>query len=192
MTGRPAAGLRGTVLRLGDRRPRIHPSVFIAPTALVAGDVVLEEGVSVWPGCVLRGDVGAIRVGARTNIQDGTVIHATPHLSTVLGADVVIGHGARLEGCVVDDAALVGMGAVLLHDVHVGGGAIVAAGAVVSPRTRVPAGAMALGVPATVREAKDEETAEHRRRMHVLSAAHYVENARMWMDSMAVDDEGDG
>ena len=171
--------LRGTVLRLGDRVPRIHPTAWVAPGALVAGDVELGEDVSVWPGCVLRGDYGAIRVGARTNIQDGTVIHSTEELPTVLGADVVVGHGARLEGCTVADAALVGMGSILLHRVEVGSGAIVAAGAVVSPGTVVPPGAMARGVPARITEATPE-VAEERRVIHVLTSAHYAENARMW------------
>jgi carbonic anhydrase/acetyltransferase-like protein (isoleucine patch superfamily) len=176
-------GVRGTVLKLGDRVPRIHPTAFVAPGAIVAGDVTLGEQSSVWPGSVLRGDYGAIVVGARTNIQDGTVIHATPSLSTVLGDDVVVGHGARLEGCIVEDAALVGMGAIVLHEVRVGRGAVVAAGAVVSPRTVVPAGAMALGVPARIKEAEDDQTRESRAQRHVATSAHYAENARMWMDS---------
>jgi carbonic anhydrase/acetyltransferase-like protein (isoleucine patch superfamily) len=172
---------RGTVLRLGGHAPRIHESAFIAPGALVAGDVTIGEGSSVWPGCVLRGDYGSIVVGARTNIQDGSIIHATPTLSTVLGDDVVIGHGARLEGCVVEDGALIGMGAILLHEVRVGSGALVAAGAVVSPRTQVPAGAMALGVPARVKEAADEGVRRERLEANLLNAAQYAENARRWM-----------
>ena len=180
---------RGTVLRLGDRVPRIHPSVVIAPGALVAGDVTIGEGSSVWPGCVLRGDYGAIVVGARTNIQDGTILHATPDLSTVLGDDVVIGHGARLEGCVVEDGALVGMGAILLHEVRIGRGALVAAGAVVSPRTEVPPGALALGVPARVKEAGSDEVRAQRLTAHLLNAAQYAENARRWMDTAAEAEE---
>ena len=180
---------RGTILQLGDLVPRIHPSVFIAPGALVAGDVTIGEGSSVWPGCVLRGDYGAIVVGARTNIQDGSILHATPDLSTVLGDDVVIGHGARLEGCVVEDAALVGMGSILLHEVRIGRGAVVAAGAVVSPRTQVPPGAMAIGVPARVKEAEGDELKDHRLTAHLLNAAQYAENARRWMRDAALVEE---
>ena len=180
---------RGTVLRLGDSVPRIHSSVFIAPGALVAGDVTIGEGSSVWPGCVLRGDYGSIVVGKRTNIQDGSILHATPELSTVLGDDVVIGHGARLEGCVIEDGALVGMGAILLHHVRIGRGALVAAGAVVSPRTLVPPGAMAVGIPARVKEPDGDEVRQQRLVANLSNAAQYAENARRWMREAAPAEE---
>jgi len=181
VSGPGPTGLRGTILALGERRPRLHPSVFIAPGAIVAGDVEIAEGASVWPGCVLRADYGSIRIGPGTNIQDGSVIHCTAHLATVLGADVVVGHGARLEGCTVEDGALVGMGAVVLHEARIGAGATVAAGAVVSPRTVVPPGAMAMGVPATVREAGDPAAADQRRELTLHIAAQYRDNAARWM-----------
>lgn len=193
MSGPDRPPLRGTVLALGERRPRIHASVFVAPTAMVAGDVEIAEGASIWPGCVLRADYGSIRIGAGTNIQDGTVIHCTAQLATVLGADVVVGHGARLEGCTVEDGALVGMGAVVLHEARIGAGAVVAAGAVVSPRTVVPPGAMAMGVPATVRETADPDAADQRRQLTLLIAAGYRENAARWMaEAREVDDEVSG
>lgn len=173
--------MRGAVYALGDRVPSIHPSVFIAPGAVVAGDVTLGEGSSVWPGCVLRGDYGSIVVGARTNIQDGTIIHATPGLATVIGDDVVVGHGARLEGCVIEDAALIGMGAIVLHECRIGSGAAIAAGSVVSPRTVVPPGALVMGVPARVREGSESKLDE-RLAAHRLTAAHYAENARRWVE----------
>ena len=182
-----STALRGMVYRLGDASPRIHADTFIAPGAVVAGDVELAAEVSVWPGCVLRGDYGRIVVGRGTNVQDGTVIHATQRLSTVIGEDVVIGHGARLEGCVIEDAALIGMGSVVLHEVRIGAGAVVAAGAVVTPRTVVPPGAMARGVPAeivTVDEAtRDERIAAHRR-----TSRRYWDNARRWMGELAAAD----
>jgi carbonic anhydrase/acetyltransferase-like protein (isoleucine patch superfamily) len=178
---------RGSVYALGDRVPRIHPSVFIAPGAVVAGDVKIGENASVWPNCVLRGDYGRIVVGRGSNVQDGTVIHATPALSTVVGEDVVIGHGVRLEGCVIEDAALIGMNAVLLHEVRVGSGAIVAAGAVLTPRTQVPPGAMARGVPAQIVQA-DEATRQRRIAEHREVSARYHDNAVRWMRQMrAVD-----
>jgi carbonic anhydrase/acetyltransferase-like protein (isoleucine patch superfamily) len=179
------APLRGAVYRLGDKVPRVHPTAFIAPGAVVAGDVEIAEQASVWPGCVLRGDYGRIEIGPRSNVQDGTVIHATEHLPTLIGEDVVIGHGARLEGCVVEDAALIGMGAVVLHQVVVGSGAIVAAGAVLTPRSVVPPGAMARGVPAQVVEA-DEATREERLARHRLTSAHYCENAARWARELGV------
>lgn len=176
----PSPGMASPgILRIGDRRPRLHASVMVAAGAVVAGDVEVAEDASVWPQCVLRGDYGAIRVGARTNIQDATVIHATAELATILGDDVVVGHGARLEGCLVEDGALIGMGAIVLHGARIGRGAVVGAGAVVPPGTEVPPGAMALGVPARVRSA-DPETAEQRYRQHLAVSATYVENARRW------------
>lgn len=178
---------RGSVFALGGVAPRIHPSVFIAPGAIVAGDVEIGENASIWPNCVLRGDYGRIVVGRGSNVQDGSVIHATPALSTVVGEDVVIGHGVRLEGCVIEDAALIGMNAVVLHEVRVGSGAIVAAGAVLTPRTQVPAGAMARGVPAQV-VAADDVTRDQRIALHREVSARYRDNAVRWMREMrAVD-----
>jgi carbonic anhydrase/acetyltransferase-like protein (isoleucine patch superfamily) len=172
--------LRGSVYALGDLVPRIHPDTFIAPGAIVAGDVEIGEHVSIWPNCVLRGDYGRIVIGRGSNVQDGTVIHATHTLATVIGEDVVIGHGARLEGCTVDDAALIGMHTVVLHQVVVGSGAIVAAGAVLTPRTIVPPGAMARGVPAQVTEV-DGATRDQRIATHRFTSEHYWENAQRWM-----------
>jgi carbonic anhydrase/acetyltransferase-like protein (isoleucine patch superfamily) len=179
---------RGVVYALGDLVPRVHPSAFIAPGEVIAGDVEIGEEVSVWPGCVLRGDYGRITVGRRSNVQDGTVIHATGHLATVIGEEVVVGHGARLEGCTVHDAALIGMGSIVLHEVVVGAGAVIAAGAVLTPRTVVPPGAMARGVPAQIVAAESDETREHREMVHRMTSAHYWENAQRWMREMrAVD-----
>jgi len=175
-----SAPARGHVYALGDATPRIHPTAFIAPGAIVAGDVEIGEGASVWPNCVLRGDYGRIVVGRGSNVQDGTVIHATHTLATVVGEDVVIGHGVRLEGCVIEDAALIGMNSVVLHEVVVGSGAVVAAGAVLTPRTLVPPGAMARGVPAKIAEA-DEATRDARIADHRRVSADYRRNAQRWM-----------
>ena len=138
------------VYALGDLVPSIDPDAFIHPDAVVIGRVRVGPGASLWPGAVLRGDYGAITVGAETSVQDGTVVHATAELATVIGARCVVGHLAHLEGCVVEDDCLVGSGSVLLHRVLVRSGALVAAGAVVAPGTEVPARAMARGVPARV------------------------------------------
>jgi carbonic anhydrase/acetyltransferase-like protein (isoleucine patch superfamily) len=105
----------------------------------------------VWPCAVLRGDYGEISIGARTSIQDGTVIHATHELSTEIGDDCVVGHNAHLEGCVVEDKSLIGSGSVVLHRAAVRTGGLVGAGAVVPNDMEVPAGAMALGVPAKIK-----------------------------------------
>lgn len=140
------------VYALGERTPQIDPSAFVHPDAVVIGDVRIGPEASVWPTAVLRGDHGAIVVGAQTSIQDGTVIHCTSELDTVIGARCVVGHNAHLEGCTVHDDSLVGSGSVLLHRVEVGPHAMVAAGAVVSPGTVVPERARAIGVPARVKE----------------------------------------
>lgn len=144
-----------------DREPRLGARVFVAPGAAVVGDVELGDDVSVWFGAVLRGDVNWIVVGAGTNVQDGTIVHVT-HEShpTTIGAGVVIGHQAVIHGCTIEDGALIGIGARVLDGAVVEAGAQVGAGAVVTPRHRVPAGHLALGIPARpVRPLSDEEVA---------------------------------
>ena len=140
------------IYALGDRVPTIDPSAFVHPDAVVIGAVTLGEEASVWPGAVLRGDYGRIEIGARTSIQDGTVIHATAELPTIVGSDCVIGHIVHLEGCTIEPHALVGSGSVVLHRAIVRSHALVGANAVVPNNMEVPAHAMALGVPAKLRE----------------------------------------
>ena len=140
------------VFALGDRVPSIDPSAFVHPDATVIGSVTIGPEATVWPGAVLRGDYGEIAVGARTSVQDGSVVHATEEHFTRIGADCVIGHIAHLEGCTVEDGALVGSGSVVLHRAVIRAGALVGAGAVVPNDMEVPSRAMALGVPAKIRE----------------------------------------
>lgn len=162
------------VYALGDRVPAIHPEAFVHPDATVIGDVRLGEGATVWPGAVLRGDYGTITVGARTSIQDGSVVHATHDKATTIGSDCVVGHIAHLEGCTIEDRCLVGSGSVVLHDVVVRSGALVGAGAVVSNGTEVPAHAMALGVPAKMRlDAVPEGVFEPAVSMYVANGQRY-------------------
>ena len=158
------------VYALGDRVPVIHQDAFVHPDATVIGDVTLGEGATVWPGAVLRGDYGTITVGARTSIQDGTVVHATHDKATTIGSDCVVGHIAHLEGCTIEDHCLIGSGSIVLHDVVVRSGALVGAGAVVSNGTEVPAHAMALGIPAKMRLDAVPEGA------FALAVALYVDN----------------
>lgn len=145
-----------------DREPRLGARVFVAPGATVVGDVELGDDVSVWFGAVLRGDVHWIRVGAGTNLQDGTIVHVTHERHpTTIGAGVVVGHHAVLHGCTIEDGALIGIGARVLDGAVVEAGAQVGAGAVVTPRHRVPAGHLALGIPARpVRPLGDQEIAD--------------------------------
>jgi carbonic anhydrase/acetyltransferase-like protein (isoleucine patch superfamily) len=124
----------------------------VHPDAVVIGDVVVGEGATIWPGAVLRGDYGRIEVGARTSVQDGTVVHATAELATVIGSDCVVGHIVHLEGCTIEPGCLIGSGSVVLHEAVVRTGALVGANAVVTNGTEVPSGAMALGVPAKIIE----------------------------------------
>ncbi len=140
------------IYALGDRVPNIHPDAYVHPAATVIGDVVIGSEASIWPGAILRGDYGHIEIGPRTSIQDGTVIHATAELATIVGADCVVGHIVHLEGCTIEDLSLVGSGSVVLHKAIVRTGSLVGANAVVPNNMEVPTGAMALGIPATIKE----------------------------------------
>jgi carbonic anhydrase/acetyltransferase-like protein (isoleucine patch superfamily) len=163
---------------LGDRVPRIHPTAFVHPDAVVIGDVTIGEESSVWPSAVLRGDYGTIVVGDRTSIQDGAVIHAVEAFPTLVGSDCVVGHLAHLEGCVIFDGALVGSGSVVLHRAEVHTGATVAAGCVVTNNFVVPENALAVGVPARVKEQASSVA------MIQASAAVYVNNARRYRSQL--------
>jgi carbonic anhydrase/acetyltransferase-like protein (isoleucine patch superfamily) len=137
---------------LGDSEPDIHPDAYVHPDAVVIGNVTIGAESSVWPTAVLRGDDGRIVVGARSSIQDGSIIHCTATQPTIIGDEVTVGHNVHIEGATIGDRALISSGSVVLNDSRVGEGAIVAAGAVVSPGAEVPARQMALGIPARVRE----------------------------------------
>ncbi len=123
---------------------------FIHPTAVVVGDVHLADDTSVWPTAVIRGDIERITIGARSNVQDGAVLHADPGIPTIVGEDCVIGHRAIVHGSVLEDCVLVGMGAILLNGVRVGSGSIIGAGAVVTENTVIPPGSLVVGVPGKV------------------------------------------
>lgn len=138
------------ILAVDDRRPRIHETAYLAPGAVVAGDVELASGVSVWFSSVVRSEVAAIRVGADSNLQDGTVVHADADFPTTIGERVTVGHRAVLHGCTVEDDALIGMGAIVLNGARIGRGAVVGAGAVVREGMEVPPMSLAVGVPAKV------------------------------------------
>ena len=181
---------RGPMLvSLGARVPEADPDAWVAPGAALVGDVRLGPRASVWYACVLRADGGSITVGARSNIQDGSVAHADEHGDVVVGEDVSVGHRAVLHGCVVEDGCLVGMGAVVLTGARIGAGSLVAAGAVVREGAVVPPGSLVAGVPGQVRRPLTQEEATRVR-----------ENARSYLDLLAlhrgeqggeVPDEGD-
>ncbi len=132
--------------------PRVHPSAFIDDSAQVIGDVEIGEESSVWMCTVLRGDVNTIRVGRRTNIQDGTVVHAMTGMhKTTIGDNVTIGHGAIVHGCTIENQCLIGMGAILLNGAHVGSGSIVAAGTLLVENMKVPPKSLVMGSPGKVK-----------------------------------------
>ena len=137
-----------TIVELGGVSPTIGEDVFLAPTAVLVGDVRVGDRANIWFGTVLRGDVSHVEIGPGCSIQDTAVIHCATDLPTVIGEDVVVGHGAMLEGCVIEDGALIGMGAIVLQHATVGAGALVAAGAVVAERQQIAPRALAAGVPA--------------------------------------------
>ncbi len=141
-----------TLYALGDIEPRIHPDAFVHPDCTIIGNVEIGAGSTIWPQAVLRGDQSGIVVGERTSVQDGAVLHCTRELMTIVGNDCTIGHLAHLEGCTVEDGSLIGTGSIVLHRAIVRSGALVGAGAVVPNDMEVPGGAMALGVPAKIRE----------------------------------------
>ena len=138
----------------GGKMPQIHETAFVAPGACVIGDVVIGPQASVWYNCVLRGDLNRIVVGARSNVQDGTVIHVEdagpdgPGLPTLIGEDALIGHMAILHGCVIEDRAFVGMGSVVMDGARIARAAMLAAGALLPPGRVVPAGELWAGRPA--------------------------------------------
>ena len=156
-----------------DKSPTIAENCYVAPTATLIGDVTLGEGASVWFGCVLRGDVSPIVIGARTNIQDNTVIHGEDGHPTLIGDDVTVGHSAIIHAATVGDRVLVGMGAVLLSRCRVGDDTIIGARALVTEDTDLPGGSLVLGMPARPKRAL---TSEERERI-LRSAVHYVEHA---------------
>ncbi len=156
------------------RRDQAHATTFIAPGAVVVGDVTLAEDSSVWFNAVIRGDVEAIRIGRRTNVQDGAILHADEGLPCTLGDDVTVGHAAVVHGATVGDRVIVGIKSVVLNGVRIGEDSVIAAGAVIPEGTDIPPGSLVMGVPAKVR---GQITEEHRQRIR-HAAAHYVQNAR--------------
>jgi carbonic anhydrase/acetyltransferase-like protein (isoleucine patch superfamily) len=167
------------VYAFGDREPSIDPTAYVHPDAVVIGDVRLGPESSVWPGAVLRGDGAPITIGARTSIQDGSVLHVTHVHRTTVGAECVVGHLVHMEGCTIEDGALVGSNSVVLHGAIVRSEALVGAGALVSGGVEVPSRAMALGIPAKIKpDAVDPEL------MIRLGMLSYVERAARYREGL--------
>lgn len=147
------------IYALGDHEPVIDPDAYVHPEATLVGRVTLGPEATVWPGAVLRADFGEIRIGARTSIQDGSVLHTTVDWPTVVGEDCVVGHIVHLEGCTIGDRCLIGSGSVVLNRVVVGERSVVGAQALVAEDTEIPPGSLAVGVPARVRAIDPEKQA---------------------------------
>lgn len=154
------------------KRPIIGQNVFIAPTSTIIGNVEIGDGASIWYGVVLRGDEGRIVIGRGSNVQDNSVIHTTPEIPTIIKEDVTIGHGALLEGCTIENGAVVGMGSIVLHQAVVGEYAMTAAGSVVTPGTVIPPKSLAAGSPAVVK--KELSGAALRSVEHSAQAYHHL------------------
>lgn len=176
MTDHPEA----SVIPLNGKTPRIHPSAFIAPGCRIIGDVEIGADSSVWYNCVIRADVNHIRIGARTNIQDGTVVHCDSDkdgaggFPTIIGDDVLIGHMAMLHGCTLHDRAFVGLGTIVMDGCVIEGDAMLAAGALLTPGKIIPHRQLWSGRPARfMRDLGDEQVAGMR-----MGVEHYTHNAK--------------
>ncbi len=163
------------VIAFRGKRPKIHPTAFVAPTAVLIGDVEVGEESSIWFGAVLRGDNGPIRIGARTSVQDNAVLHVTT--LTQIDDDVTIGHAAVMEDCHVKRHALIGSNAVLLNGCVIGEGSLVAAGSVVGERVEIPDHVLAAGVPAKEKKPIEGEAATWIK----IAAEEYVHLSRAYL-----------
>lgn len=152
----------------------IHPTAWVAPGAIVLGDVTLGERSSVWYGAILRGDNDRIVVGAETNLQDGTIVHVDEGVPCLIGRRVGVGHRALLHGCTVEDECLIGMSSTILNRAVIGTGSVVAAGALVPEGMKVPPGSLVMGVPGRVVRPVDDQLRERIQ----MTWVHYIEQAR--------------
>jgi carbonic anhydrase/acetyltransferase-like protein (isoleucine patch superfamily) len=180
---------QGQLIGFGGKTPRVAPNAFVAPGARLIGDIEIGPEASIWYNCVLRGDVNRIRIGARTNIQDGTVIHvdspkagdADGH-ATIIGEEVLIGHLAMVHGCILHDRAFVGLGAIVMDGCAIESDAMLAAGAMLTPDKTIPAGQLWAGRPAKyVRDLTAADLAGMR-----SGVAHYVELAKRHREALGL------
>jgi carbonic anhydrase/acetyltransferase-like protein (isoleucine patch superfamily) len=147
-------------LSFDGKEPQVADDAFVAPTAVLIGDVVVEEGASVWFGAVLRGDFNQIVVGAGSSVQDNCVVHTTEDLPTTIGQNVTVGHLCLLEGCTIEDEAIIGMGSIVLNRAHLGRRVMLAAGSVVGEDGEIPSEVVAAGAPAEVKKELDGSSSE--------------------------------
>ena len=148
------------LLSFDGKVPQVASDAFVAPTAVLIGDVIVEEGASVWFGAVLRGDFNQIVVGAGSSVQDNCVVHTTEDLPTLIGRNVTVGHLSLLEGCTIEDGAIVGMGSIVLNRARVGRRVMLAAGSVVNEDGEIPPEVLAAGAPAEIKKELDGSSSE--------------------------------
>lgn len=166
------------IYALGEKVPTIDPDAYVHPDAVLIGDVRLGPGATVWPGTVLRGDASHIEVGARTSIQDGTVIHCADAMPTVVGEECVVGHMVHLEGCTIGRWTLVGSGSIVLNLSSVGQSCLIGAQAVISNNVHVPPNSRALGVPAKITEGVVADNS------YADAVEHYVQRGRLYSEQL--------
>jgi len=168
------------IYELGDRKPQIHETVFIAQSADIIGSVIMEEDSSAWFGVVMRGDNDPITVGVGTNVQDGSVLHTDAGIPLTLGRDVTVGHKVMLHGCVIGDNTLVGINCVVLNRASIGKNCLIGANALITEGMSVPDGSMVLGSPGKI----VRQISEQQIRVFRGMARHYVENARRYREQL--------
>ncbi|MBT3275189.1 MAG: gamma carbonic anhydrase family protein [Spirochaetales bacterium] len=167
------------VQKLGNLIPKYERAAFIAPNAVVVGDVELGTDCSIWYGVIIRGDMSPIRVGDRTNVQDNSVLHVAQNMPLIIGSNVTIGHAAIVHACTVQDNVLIGMGACIMDGAIIPSNCMIGAGALVPPGKTYPEGSLVVGSPArVVRSLRDDEIAALEKRV-----IHYVENAKRYAES---------
>ncbi len=171
------------LFQLGDKRVQLlGQQHYIVPTAAVLGNVVVQHGVSIWFNVVLRADNEQMQIGARSNIQDGAILHSDPGFPLHIGEDVTVGHKAMLHGCQIGDGSLIGMNAVVLNGAKVGRGCLIGANALVTEGMEIADGSLVMGMPAKVKRSLSEEERE----ALLLSAAHYVENGQRFAAELKI------
>lgn len=157
------------IKELNGHKPVIAKNAFIAEDAVLIGDVEIQEGASIWYGCILRGDSGKITVGKNSNVQDGCILHCDRGYEVNIGDNVTIGHGAIVHGAIVEDEVLIGMRATILNGAYIETQSMIAAGALVTEGKRIPSGTLAMGIPCKLKELSDDQ-----RKMIKWNAEHYV------------------
>ena len=171
-----------TLYALGERRPQVHADTWIAPDANVIGEVILEEGASIWFCSTLRGDNEPIVIGAGTNVQENCVFHTDEDMPLTVGRNCTIGHKVMLHGCTIGDNTLVGMGATVLNGARIGNNCLIGAGALITENKQIPDGSLVMGAPGKVVRELDENTIN----MLTRSAEHYQDKMRCFRDQLTV------